>query len=57
VIAALRSPQTAELNVTPASELTVIRFVQVHLDDLLRHSRFMLWTVRRLWNWESGVPR
>jgi len=34
VIAALQSAQTPEITVTLAGEPTVIRFVQVHLDDL-----------------------
>jgi hypothetical protein len=34
VIDALRSAQTPEITVTLAGEATVIRFVQVHLDDL-----------------------
>ena len=34
VIAALRSASSPEITVTLAGELTVIRFVQVHLDDL-----------------------
>ena len=31
---AVRSAQTPEIKVTLAGELTVIRFVHVHLDDL-----------------------
>ena len=34
VIAALRSASSPEITVTLAGEVTVIRFVQVHLDDL-----------------------
>ena len=34
VIAALRSAPTPEITVTLAGELTVVRFVQVHLDDI-----------------------
>lgn len=34
VVAELRSAPTPEITVTLAGELTVIRFVQVHLDDL-----------------------
>jgi hypothetical protein len=34
VIAAIRSAQSPQITVTLAGEVTVIRFVQVHLDDL-----------------------
>jgi hypothetical protein len=34
VIAALTSTSTPEITVTLAGEATVVRFVQVHLDDL-----------------------
>jgi hypothetical protein len=34
VIAALRSAQTPEITVTLAGKATLVRFVQVHLDDL-----------------------